>query len=136
MNSLVKSETKQYVRPIPMNWWMKRSSYAKFIVRELTGLFLAAYALFLVSLIALARDAGKYHMYIHNLDSGLSYALHMVLLFFALYHSVTFFELTPRVLRIHRGEEKVPERAISGAHYLAWLVVTLVLFFLATRRSY
>jgi fumarate reductase subunit C len=64
------------------------------------------------------------------LGSPLSVVLHLIALIFACYHSITFFNLTPRVLVVFRGDEKVPEQVIAGVHYAAWLVVSVVLIVL------
>lgn len=122
---------KHYVRPIPGNWWLTRPAYLQFMIRELTAGFLGAYAVFLLVLMSKARDPIAFAALLGLLKSPISIALHLVVLAFALFHSVTFFNLTPKVLVLHRGEEKVPAAAISGAHYAAWLVVSLILLALA-----
>ena len=62
-----------------------------------------------------------------GLRSPVSVVLHAVAFAFALIHSVTFFNLTPRVIVIFRGDEKVPEGLIAGLHFGAWAVASLVL---------
>src|SRR5262249_55309397 len=42
---------KEYVRPMPSNWWLKKRNYTLFMVRELTAVFVAGYAIFLLVLI-------------------------------------------------------------------------------------
>ena len=63
--------------------------------------------------------------------SPLSIVLHVIALIFAVIHSVTFFNLTPRVIVVYKGDEKVPEAAIAALHYVMWAVATLVLFVIA-----
>jgi fumarate reductase subunit C len=125
------TKTKEYVRPIPATWWLSRPAYTKFMVRELTSAFLAGYAVFLVILVRDARDEAAFSGLFNALKSPVSIVLHLIVLAFALFHSITFFDLTPRVLRAHRGEERVPDRAIAGAHYAAWLVLSLILIAIA-----
>ena len=43
-----------------------------------------------------------------------------------LYHTVTWLNLTPKVLVIWRGESRVSPLLIAGAHYVAWLIVSIV----------
>jgi len=52
-------------------------------------------------------------------------------LIFSVYHSVTWFNLTPKALPLQRGETFVPDGAISGAHFAAWAVLSLVVLTLA-----
>lgn len=133
MDSGAAPRKKHYVRPIPGNWWLTRPSYLQFMIRELTAAFLGGYAIFLLVLISKARDPIAFGALLGLLKSPISIALHLIVLAFALFHSITFFNLTPKVLVLHRGEEKVPAAAISGAHYAAWLVVSLILIALALR---
>lgn len=122
---------RRYVRPIPWTWWLKRPAYTKFMVRELTSAFIAPYALFLLVLVCAAKEPGRFHALYQSLRSPLSVALHLVVLFFALFHAITFFNLTPRALVVRVGEEKIPDSAIALLHYLGWAVVSVVLLFLA-----
>ena len=133
MESAPRPKSKEYVRPVPVTWWLKRPAYLKFMIREITGVFLAGYAVFLMVLMLRARDASSFSAFLEDLKSPLSIALHLVVLFFALFHSVTFFDLTPRVLRVYRGEERVPDALVAGAHYVTWAVVSAVLIVIAIR---
>ena len=49
---------------------------------------------------------------------------HLLALAFAIYHSVTWFNLTPKALPLQVGEGFVPDWVIAGAHYAAWIVVS------------
>lgn len=119
---------KQYVRPVPALWWTKRPSYVWFMLRELSSGFLAGYAVFLLVLLARTKDQVALHNSLEALKSPLSIALHAVVLFFALLNTITTFNLTPKMLVAQKGEERVPDRQISTLHYLAWAVVSLILF--------
>ncbi len=44
------TKSKEYIRPMPANWWMMKKAYVLFIVRELTCVFVGGYALFLLVL--------------------------------------------------------------------------------------
>lgn len=122
---------RQYVRPIPWGWWLKKPAYTKFMVREVTSAFIAAYACALLVLMCGARDVPAFHHLYQALRTPLSVAAHGVVLGFSLFHTVTFFNLTPRALVVRVGEEKLSEDFIRIAHYAAWVLVTIVLFLLA-----
>jgi fumarate reductase subunit C len=133
MPTAPRPNVKQYHRPVKPTWWLARPAYIKFMVRELSSAFIAGYAVFLLVMMARARDEMAFNALLESLKSPVSIVLHLIVLAFALYHSITFFNLTPRVLVFHRGEEKVPDSTISGAHYALWLVVSIVLLFIASR---
>jgi fumarate reductase subunit C len=125
------TKTKQLIRPMPADWWLKKAAYAKFMIRDVTSVFIAAYCIFLMVLMQRAAgDAEAFQAFYGKLTSPLSMVLHLIALAFACYHSITFFNLTPRVIVVFRGDEKVPEYLIAGVHYAAWLLVSLVLIVL------
>jgi fumarate reductase subunit C len=50
---------------------------------------------------------------------------------FATYHSITWFNLTPKALPLQVGEGFVPDWVIAGAHFAGWAVVSFVILALA-----
>jgi fumarate reductase subunit C len=130
---ITETKPKELIRPMPKDWWLKNPVYFKFMMRELTGLVIAFYCIFLLVMMSKAEhaDAASFAAFYGSLGSPLSVAFHIVVFAFAVYHSTTFFDLTPRVLVVFRGEEKVPEAMIAGAHYVAWAVVSLILIIIA-----
>lgn len=124
---------RQYIRTVPTNWWTKNPRYTLFIFRELSSAFLAGYAILLLRLLHRAPDPRAFQALVDSLKSPLSIALHLVVLGFALLNTMTTFNLAPRVLKLHRGEEPVPESLIAGAHYGAWIVVSAILLFILSR---
>src|SRR5262245_51329068 len=116
MNHLgTKPRTKEYVRPMPATWWLKRWPYTKFMIRDVTSIFIAGYCIFLMVLMWRAQQgAESFRACYQTLRSPFSIVLHVIALIFAVIHSVTFFNLTPRVIVIYRGDEKVPEVAIAA----------------------
>ena len=119
---------KWYRQSIPIFWWLRKWAHAKFILRELTCLAVAFYALVLLLQVrALASGPEVYSNFVAWLKTPLSVALHLVAFLFVLYHSITWFNLTPQVIIVRRGEEQVPSIFIAGSHYVAWLAVSVVI---------
>jgi fumarate reductase subunit C len=127
------TKTKELIRPMPVDWWLKKPAYTRFMIRDVTSVFIAGYCVFLLVLMYRAEhsDGDSFRAFYESLGSPLSLVLHLIALAFAAYHSITFFNLTPRVIVVFRGDEKVPESAIAGLHYVGWAVVSLVLILIA-----
>ena len=121
--------SKEYIRPMPATWWLKRKTYFLFMVRELTCVFVGGYALFLL-LLAMQHDDPQ--AFAALLDSRLLIALQIIALPMVLYHSITWFNLTPKVLVLWRGEERVSPTLIAGAHYVAWVLVSIVILWIVS----
>lgn len=124
-----------YHRPISATtWWLAKRNYVLFMLRELTSVFIAVFlVVFLVQLAELAEGAEGYAAAAARLASPGWIVFHLLVLVAALYHSITWFNLTPQVIIVRRGEERVPPVVIAGAHYLAWLVVSVVILLIVLR---
>ena len=120
--------TKQHIRKMPIDWWLKKPSYLRYMIREMTCLFVGGYAMFLLMLVA---RLDKPETFAELLASPMAIALQFIALPFAIYHSATWFNLTPKVLVIWLGEEKLPGFLIAGAHYAGWLAVSAGLIYFA-----
>jgi len=124
---------RELVRPIPGNWWLRRRPYTVFMLRELSAGFIALYAILLFRLMHRAPDQVNFGLLVDELKGPTFIFLHLVVLGFALLNTITTFNLAPRVFKLYRGEEKVPESLIAGAHYAAWIVASIVLLVIAWR---
>ena len=60
------TKSREYIRPMPSNWWLKRKSYFMFMVRELTCLFVGGYALFLLILASRLGAAEDFSVLLKN----------------------------------------------------------------------
>jgi succinate dehydrogenase subunit C len=123
---------KEYLRPRGANWWLEKRSYTLFMLRELTALFVAGYAAFLLVLVYHAsQGAAQFGAFVQELKSPASMALHALTLVAVLYHLYTWFSLTPKIAVLWRGEERVAAPLIVGSQYVAWIVVSLIVAGLA-----
>jgi len=123
---------KPYVRAMTWRWIVRHPRYVRYMVREFSCLFIGAWTLMLVCALArLSEGPEAWAKFMEGLKSPLIVAFHVVALAFAVYHSVTWFNLTPKALPLQRGEEFVPDAAISGAHFAAWAVLSLAILYFA-----
>jgi len=121
-----------YQRPVTLEWVTRHPRYARYMLRELSCLFIGAWTLLLVCGLAhLAEGAAAWASFLELLRSPASLVLHGFALAFALYHSFTWFNLTPKALPLQIGEEFAPDAVISGAHFAAWAMLTVLVLYLA-----
>jgi fumarate reductase subunit C len=114
---------------MPATWWLHNYHLVLFMIRELTSLFVAGYAVFLLVLLYL-RFTDQEQRFNEVLTSPVSIVLQLIALVFVVFHSVTWFNLTPKAVILWRGEEKVNPALIAGAHYALWAVVSLIVLYL------
>lgn len=120
-----------YLRPISNIWWLKRKPYILFMIREITSVFVAGYCIFLISLIfKLGQGSVAYSNLIITLKSPISMVLHLIVLVFVLYHTITWFNLTPKILVLYKGEERISQKLIAGTFYIGWVIISIIIIWL------
>jgi fumarate reductase subunit C len=118
-----KYHPKWYRKRIPIFWWTHKWVHTKFILRELTSLFVAFYALVLLFQIrALAQGPEVYTNFLDRLKTPVSIALHCIAFLFVLFHSITWFNLAPKALVLRLGKTRIPGKVIAALNYIAWIV--------------
>ena len=118
-----------FVREVPpTRWYLRHPRYMRYMAREVTCIFIAIYTVVLIVGIArVAEGRAAYAAFLEALQSPVSIAFLVLTLGFSIYHSFTWFNLAPKAMPVQIGERILPNAVIAGAHYAAWIVVTLVL---------
>ncbi len=124
---------RHFIRKLPATWWLRKRTYLLFMLRELTSVFVVAYAIFLIVVVWRADDASSFTRLFDALDSPIALVLHLILLAVLLFHTITWINLTPKVLVLFRDDEPVDPRLVAGANYVAWVVASTVLAWLVLR---
>ncbi len=127
---------KWYRRPLPVLWWLMNPSYTKFMLRELTCIFVAWFAVVtLWQVRALVEGREAFDQFLNLLRSPAFVVLDAVSFLFVLYHAVTWFNATPKAMVVRMGGKRAPDALIVGLNYFAWLVLSLIVaWFLARGR--
>jgi succinate dehydrogenase subunit C len=109
-------------------WWLHQWSYAKFVLRELSSVFVAWFVILtLLWIRALERGPEAYAAFGRWMSHPVILALNALSLFFVLFHTITWFNLAPRAMAVRVREKRVPEPWIAAANYSAWLVISVAL---------
>lgn len=121
------------VREVPRTrWYFRHPRYMRYMVREITCIFIGAYTvLMLVGLARLVQGEAAWQGFLAALQTPASVVFHLLTLALAVYHTTTWFNVTPKALPLQIGEAFVPGAIISGLHYVLWAVVSLAVFHLA-----
>ncbi|MBI2753315.1 MAG: fumarate reductase subunit C [Betaproteobacteria bacterium] len=122
-----------YVREIPkFRWFFRQPRYLRYMAREFSCLFIGAWTVLLViGLKSLSEGPAEFEAFLESLRSPASIVFHVLALGFAVYHSITWFNLTPKALPVQMGEGFVPDSVISGAHFAGWGLLSVVVLVLA-----
>jgi fumarate reductase subunit C len=88
-----------YRQPVSKLWWLKKRTYFLFVMRELSSIFVAWFAVFLmIMVVAIARGEPSYQNFLSWAASPVVIVVNVVALAFLVLHTVTWFALTPQAM--------------------------------------
>jgi fumarate reductase subunit C len=113
---------KSYREPVSTYWWLARWAYLKFILREASSVFVGwTVVVTLLQIRALTRGPAAYAEFQEWLRS------------FVVFHAVTWFNLAPKAMAVRMRGKRLPDLAISGPNYAAWIVVSAAVAWILLR---
>jgi len=123
-----------YRRRVSVWWWLKKGAYTGFVLRELTSVFVAFFAVVtLWQLRALGQGPEAYGAFLARLKTPPFLVLDAIAFLFVLFHAITWLNLTPKAMVVRLRGKRVPDWAILGANYAAWLVLSVAVAFVLLR---
>jgi len=115
-------------------WWLKNRAYSMFVLRELTSVFVAFFAmLYLWQLRALAAGPDAYARFVARLKTPLFLTVDTVALVFVLFHTISWFNLTPTAMVVRMKGKRVPDRIVAGSNYVVWVLLSGIVAWIFTR---
>jgi len=112
-------------------WWLGKWAHLKFILRELSSVFVAFFVvLTLLQIWAVRSGPEAYAEFQEWLRKPLVITLNVISFFFVLFHAITWFNVAPRAMAVRVGGKRVPDVVIAGSNYAAWVVVSAIVAWL------
>ena len=126
---------KPYVRPMSKTtWYMRNGRYKLYMMREMTSFLVAFYCILtILALAALsADDPARWNAFLDSQQNTGMIIFHgLALLYFLFYQTFPWFKLALKAMPVYLGEKKLADSFIIVSHYVAWLVLTVFIFWLA-----
>ena len=118
-------------RPLPRAssnlWWNRRWPYRLFLLRELSAVFVAIYAVLLLLLVREVRAGeGAFEDWLGVLRHPALWIVHLAALGFAQLHTTTWFRAVPKGLPLRIGGRRVPPEALVAGSYALWALASAV----------
>ncbi len=115
----------------PQSWWLKHPRYFLFMMRELSSIFVAAYAFLLIyQLWQFRQGEAAYSAFLGILYSGPMVAFTIVVLAFTLLHAVTWLWLTTKVPLVRFRGKPASAPMVFGANLVLWAAASALVLFL------
>jgi succinate dehydrogenase subunit C len=116
--------TRTYKPAMPSAWWTRSGRYFWYMVREFTALPLAVWLIWLLLEVKQAGSGAAGY----KPQSSLAFVVFSVIvLLFALYHSVTFLSLAGVIIHPKVLDRPIPSRLIVATMFGLWLVASIVI---------
>ena len=121
-----------WYRPrVSVYWWLGEWHYLKFILRELSSVFVAVVVVETLMLIrAMHNGPEAYARFLQSMQNPLVLLLNVISFFFVLFHAITWFNLAPSAMPIRMGGKPVPAALVAAPSYAAWIVISAVVSWL------
>ena len=114
-----------YRKRVSTYWWLQRWEYLRFVLREVSSVFIAFFLVtLLVQIYAISRGSEAFDHFQNWLRNPFVIALDVISFLFVVFHSITWFGLAARAMVVRVAGKRVPEILISGGHYAGWLVIS------------
>jgi len=121
-----------YMRTMPKTtWYLRNGRYKVYMLREVTCLLVGFYSFLLIyGLAALSQDTPQaWNAFLASQQNTFMTIVHAVaLLYFLIYQTFAWFELAPKAMPLQVGEKKLPGSYIVAGHYIAWAIVSAIVF--------
>ena len=123
-----------YRKRTSVYWWLGQWRYLKFILRELSSVFVAGFVVVtLFQLRALRRGPEAYARFEHRLQSPIVILLSLITFGFVLLHTITWFNLAPRAMPVRVRGRRLPEVLVAAPNYAVWIAVSVAVAWLILR---
>ena len=123
-----------YRARVSVYWWLGQWRYLKFILRELSSVFVAWFVvLTLLELHALEAGPEAYTGLQHWLRTPAAIALNALSFVFVVFHAVTWFNLSPRAMAIRFQGKRLPDFLVAAPNYALWLLVSAAIVWVVVR---
>jgi len=125
----------RWYRPrVSVYWWLGEWHYLKFILRELSSVFVAIFVIETLFLLSVLRDGPEAYVQFQQwMRNPLVILLNIVSFFFIVFHTITWFNLAPSAMPVRLGGKRLPDILVAAPSYVAWVVVSAFIVWLVLR---
>lgn len=120
--------------PVSVWWWLRKRSYARFVLREISSVFVAFFAgVTLLQIRALRAGPEAHARFVEWLRAPGVLALHAVVLAFVLLHAITWIHLAPKAMALRVFGKRIPDAAIVAGNYAGLALASMLVAFYLLR---
>lgn len=123
-----------YRRRVSVWWWLQKWPYTRFVLRELTSVSVAWFAVMLLWMLRAVADGPEaYARVVAWLQTPVALTVHAVAFAAVLFHAITWFNLAPKAMVIRVRGRRVPDWIVAAGNYGAWVVLSATVAWILLR---
>ena len=121
------SNRRPYVRSMD-GWWKRDAYFIRYMAREVTAVFVAAYAaVLLFGLVRLSQGEAAFNGWLQYLKTPWMLVFHVIVLATFVYHTWSWFKIMPKTMpMMFVGGKRVEGATITRTGYLVTIVATVL----------
>jgi len=121
-----------YIRDLPRtSWWLEQPRYIRYMAREISAAFIGIYVLLLITgLFRLSQGKAAYETFLASAEGPVGLSFAVIAMVFAIYHTYTWFQVTPKAMPLMFAGKRVPGAIIVAAHWFGFVIVSAALWLL------
>ncbi|MGP1928572.1 MAG: fumarate reductase subunit FrdC [Arsenophonus sp. NC-WZS1-MAG3] len=128
------TKRKPYVRKMLPNWWQQIEFYRFYVIREATAIPQIWFSLVvLYGVCSLTAGGESWSNYISFLDNPIVLLINIFTLIATLFHTKTWFELTPKAINIIIKNKKIAQETIVKLLWGITFLVTIIILAVSLR---
>ena len=118
-------QPRSYRPRVSTYWWLHRWAHFRFFLREFSSVPVAFFIVVtLLQISALVEGPESYAQLETRLQSPVWILLSAVSFLFVVFHTITWFNLTPRAIVVRVRGRRLPDPLVAAPNYVAWLVIS------------
>ncbi len=119
-----------FIRPAARySWWFRQGRYIRYMLRELSSLFIGTFTLTLVwGLYRLGQGKAEFQAWTMAVWSNSAVVFSLLVLAFSAYHSFTWFMLTPKAMPLKLAGKRLSAWIIITAHFGVCLLASVIVW--------
>lgn len=127
------SKRKPYPNKMENDWWLKQIFFTKYMIREGSAIFITIYSLILCwGIFRLSQGATEFGGWLESLQNPFLIIFHLIALIFALYHTVTWFNLAPKASDLWLNGKKIEDKLIVSILFGTFAVASVFCLLIIT----
>jgi len=116
-----------------LSWWLRQPRYIRYMLREMSALFLGIYVLVLIAgLYCLSLGKPVYEQFLTVAEGPVGLTFAVITMFFAVYHTYTWFKVTPKAMPLTLRGQRLPGAVIIAAHWLIFALLSAAVWLLVS----